>query len=188
MGVAEFALREIPPPPARVLEVGCGHGDLAHALAAAGHSVLAIDPDAPEGPIFRRATIEELDEPGPFDAVVASRSLHHVSELAVALDKIAAILRPGGSIVIDDFGWELLDRRSAERVGIPAAEWRDEHAELHTAESMVRELDKRFRRRSFSSEPYLYRESREVVTEAEERELIDTGRMQATGFRYVGVR
>jgi SAM-dependent methyltransferase len=186
--VAEFVLREVPPPPARVLEVGCGQGDLAHALAAAGYSVLAIDPEAPEGRIFRRATIEELDEAGPFDAVVASRSLHHVSDLLVALDKIAGLLRAGGILLIDEFGWERLHGRSADHVGIAVEEWREEHAGLHTAGSMIGELEKRFSRRSLSWEPYLYRESREVVTEAEERKLIETGRIEAIGFRYVGLR
>lgn len=186
--MVDFVLRELPPPPARVLEVGCGQGDLAYALAASGHGVLAIDPEAPEGPLFRRATIEELDEPGPFDAVVASRSLHHVSDLAVVLDTIARLLRAGGVLLVDEFGWEHLNSRSADHVGIGVEEWREEHAGLHTARSMISELERRFRRRSLSWEPYLYRESREVLTEAEERRLIETGAIEAIGFRYVGVR
>src|SRR5688500_2513925 len=80
MDVTEFVFAVLPPTPARVLEVGCGSGDLARELSAAGYDVLAIDPEAPEGPIFRRSTIEELDERSPFDAVVASRSLHHVGD------------------------------------------------------------------------------------------------------------
>jgi SAM-dependent methyltransferase len=185
--VLEFVVRELPSPPARVLELGCGDGELAHALAAAGYTVLGIDPDAPEGPIFRRSAIEELDEPGPFDAVVASRSLHHVHDLAAGLDKVAALLRPGGVFVVDEFGWERLDAASAERVGIPLDEWQDEHEELHTAEAMRRELDERFTRRSLSAEPYLYRESRSLVSEEEERQLVEAGRIRPIGFRYVGV-
>jgi hypothetical protein len=53
---------------------------------------------------------------------------------------------------------------------------------------MLRELDRRFRRRSFSWEPYLYRESREAVDEETERKLIGAGDLRATGFRYVGAR
>jgi SAM-dependent methyltransferase len=186
--VAEFVLAELPRAPSRVLEVGCGTGALVRRLLDAGYSTVGIDPDAPEGPAFRRSTIEELDERRSFDAVVASRSLHHVSDLALALDRIAAALRPGGAVVIDEFGWERLDARSAERVGIPAEEWREEHEHLHTSEAMLRELDLRFGRRSFSWEPYLYREAREVVTEAAERGLIAAREIQPTGFRYVGVR
>src|SRR5918998_551621 len=84
----EFVLSQLAAPPARVLEVGCGEGELARAMAGEGYEVVAIDPDAPEGPIFRRTTIEEFDDPGPFDAVVASRSLHHVHDLGGALDKL----------------------------------------------------------------------------------------------------
>src|SRR6266542_1582962 len=70
----EFALSQLPGPPRRVLEVGCGYqGGVAPALAAAGYDVLAIDPDAAEGPLYRAIALEELDDPGPFDAVVAGR-------------------------------------------------------------------------------------------------------------------
>src|SRR5207245_1121725 len=72
----EFALSQLPEPPRRVLEVGCGHdGGVAPGLAAVGHDVLAIDPHAPEGPLYRRITLEDLDDPDPFDAVVAERVL-----------------------------------------------------------------------------------------------------------------
>ena len=188
MDVISFVLGELQPPPARVLEVGCGDGHLARALASAGYDVLAIDPEAPRGPIFRRTTIERLDEPGPFNAVVASRSLHHFNDVAVALDKVASLLEVGGAVLIDDFAWERLDATAAERVGIPFRHWREEHDQLHTSVEMLSELDARFTRRSFSWEPSLYREGRHVVTEEDERDLIEAGRLPAIGFRYVGVR
>jgi 2-polyprenyl-3-methyl-5-hydroxy-6-metoxy-1,4-benzoquinol methylase len=171
-----------------VLEVGCGGGDLVRRLEAVGYSAAGVDPDAPAGPPFRRATIEELEDSGPYDAVVASRSLHHVSDLAVALDKVASLLGPGGRVVIDEFAWERFDARSAECVGIPLQEWRAEHQDLHTSDAMLAELDRRFSRRSFSWEPYLHREAREAVTEEVERRLIDAGELRPIGFRYVGVR
>ena len=171
-----------------MLEVGCGSGGLAHALAEAGYEVLAVDPDAPEGPIFRRTTMEELDERGPFDAVVAQLSLHHVTDLAVALDKIVDALAPNGRLVIDDFGWEHLNEAAAESVGIPFEEWENEHEHLHTAQAMLVELDERFVCRTFSWEPFLFRESRRVMDEARERALIGEGRLPAIGFQYVGER
>jgi 2-polyprenyl-3-methyl-5-hydroxy-6-metoxy-1,4-benzoquinol methylase len=186
--VTEFVLAELPPPPVRVLEVGCGDGDLARSLTAAGYDVLAIDPGAPEGQTFRRTTIEELDESGLFDAVVASRSLHHVDDLGIALDKIAALLRPGGTVLLDEFAWDRLDPRSAKEAGIDPEEWREEHEGLHTANAMVEELGARFEQRSLSWEPYLHREARQAVSEHRERELIDAGRISAIGFRYVGSR
>jgi SAM-dependent methyltransferase len=183
--VTAFVLGELPLPPARVLEVGCGAGELASAMTAAGHAVLAIDPEAPEGQIFRRSTIEALDD-GVFDAVVASRSLHHVSDLALALDKMALVLDPGGIVVIDDFGWERLDAASADRVGIPFGEWCNEYDHLHQSSAMLSELDARFTRRLFSWEPYLHREGHTAVSEAVERELIAEDLLLPIGFRYVG--
>jgi 2-polyprenyl-3-methyl-5-hydroxy-6-metoxy-1,4-benzoquinol methylase len=184
--VEEFVLAELPRPPARALEVGCGAGALATALAEAGYDVLAVDPEAPSGPIFRRTTIEELDEPGPFDAVVASTSLHHVHDLPIALDKIAGLLAPGGMVVIDEFAWERLDAASAAAVGLAVADWREEHGGLHTSEVMIAELYRRFERRKLAWEPYLYREAHMAVTEERERELIEEGKLAAIGFRYVG--
>jgi 2-polyprenyl-3-methyl-5-hydroxy-6-metoxy-1,4-benzoquinol methylase len=55
-----------------VLEVGCGRGDLALAIARSGHDVVAIDPRAPAGHIFRAVTLEDLTDPAPFDAVAAN--------------------------------------------------------------------------------------------------------------------
>jgi SAM-dependent methyltransferase len=183
-----FVLAQLPKPPSRVLEVGCGAGELATRLVEAGYEVLAIDPEAPSGLIFRRSAIEDLDEPGPFNAVVASRSLHHVDDLAVALDKIAALLAVGGVLLIDDFGWERLDAEAAEETGIPFAEWRVEHEHLHTAQAMIEELETRFRRHAFSWEPFLYREAHHALTEEAERALIAAGRLPELGFLYAGSR
>ena len=181
-------MAELPPAPARVLEVGCGEGELATQLADAGYDVLAIDPEAPDGPLFRQARIEDFDSTDTFDAVVAQLSLHHVGDLAVALDKVVDLLAPEGRLVIDDFGWERLDEAAAERVGISYGEWREEHEHLHTAAAMLEVLDDRFIRRTFSWEPFLYRESRRVLDEEQERKLIAEGRLPAVGFQYVGER
>jgi ubiquinone/menaquinone biosynthesis C-methylase UbiE len=112
--VEGFVLDQIGDPPARVLEVGCGKGDLAYALDRAGYSVTAIDPRAPEGPIFRRVGIEEFSEPGPFDHVVAILSLHHVEDISGALDKIVSLLRAGGTLVVVEFAWDRIDAATAE--------------------------------------------------------------------------
>jgi 2-polyprenyl-3-methyl-5-hydroxy-6-metoxy-1,4-benzoquinol methylase len=184
--VLDFVLAALPAPPARVLEIGCGDGELARELVEGGYDVLAIDPGAPDGSPFRRTTIEELDEPGPFAAVVASRSLHHVHDLQAALDKVVSLLAPGGRIVIDDFAWERLDEASAAAVGIDHTAWHDEHAGLHTSVAMLEELTGRFPGGAVSWEPYMYRESQGAVDERTERELIAAGDLTAIGFRYVG--
>ena len=177
-----FVTAHLPPPPARVLEVGCGSGALARALVESGHEVTAIDPKAPDGPPFLRVTLEELETPDRFDAVVAAASLHHLHDLPAALDKIRRLLVPGGALIVDDYAKERVDRPTAEwyyerrqavaRAGGPAApasfddclrEWREDEAEIHTYAAMRAELDPRFRERFFAFGPYLHLELGEAA-------------------------
>jgi hypothetical protein len=51
---------------------------------------------------------------------------------------------------------------------------------------MREELDARFTERYFAWAPYLYGELSGAIEEPEERALIDSGQIRATGFRYVG--
>jgi SAM-dependent methyltransferase len=165
-----------------VLEVGCGRGELALALEAAGYDVVAVDPEAPEGPIFRRMTIEELDEHGPFDGVVAAFSLHHVADLDAVLDKLRALL--DGVLIVDEFGWDLLDEATAQQYKLDMDDWRIEHADLHGFEDLRRGLEKRFGERHFAWRPYF-----SVYLGADEEEelrLIEAGEIRPLGFRYVG--
>ena len=198
--VEEFVLGEVGDPPARVLEVGCGEGELARALARAGHSVTAIDPRAPEGPLFRRVSIEGFSDPGPFDCVVAILSLHHVGDLGGALDKIAALLREGGALIVVEFAWDRLEAATAEWAmeRLPAASpsghtswlerrrrgWAEEG--FHDSRRMRGELQRRFAERRFEWVPYLYADLADGVSEADERAAIEAGTIDATGFRYVG--
>ena len=110
----EFVREHVPAPPARVLDVGCGQGELTTSLAIAGYDVLGIDPLAPPGEYFRRLKLEDVEETERFDAVVAGFSLHHVSDLETGLDKIARLLQPGGVLVVDEFGWDRLDETTLD--------------------------------------------------------------------------
>jgi SAM-dependent methyltransferase len=204
MDDASFVAEHLPPAPGRVLEVGCGNGKLARELAARGWEVLAIDPEAPEEPIFRRVTLERFDEPGPFDAVVARRSLHHIHDLDAALEKIASLLAPGAPLVLVEFAHERLDGDTAHwylgqlaalhaagRVEAPprtVGELRAEYEELHTGDAMIEALRERFDERHLEWTPFLHRELAGVASEALERTLIDAGAIEATGFLWVGSR
>jgi SAM-dependent methyltransferase len=186
-----------------VLEVGCGRGKLARELARLGYQVTAIDPEAPVGDIFQAVAIEEFADPGPFDAVLANHSLHHIRDLRGALAKIARLLRPGGRLIVNEHAWDRLDEptarwyleqraathpdgaRSVERC---LAQWAADHAGLHTSTSMCTELYERFKERQFAWTPYLYRLLGDAVDARAEQVLIDAGAIQATGFRYVGER
>jgi len=191
--VHALALQELPPPPARVLEVGCGNGELARALAADGYDVLAIDPNAPSGAIFRRTTLEALVSDERFDGAVVSLALHHVADLDVALDRLKSLLSPGAPLVVREFGWDLVDEPTArwdsERLGRASglAEWRAEHEQLHGFEAMRAALDARFRRRSFERGPYLSEHKPAEGHAREERRLIEAGEIRAVGFVYVGL-
>jgi SAM-dependent methyltransferase len=185
--------RELPPPPARVLEVGCGGGELARALHAEGYDVVAVDPNAPEGAIFRRARIEELGDEGPFDAAVASLSLHHVDDLEVVAARVRSLLRSGAPFVVREFAWDLVDEPTARwdyaRRGLDGglAAWRDEHRDLHGFAALREALDTHFGERSFEWGPYLAEFEPAEGHAAEERELIAAGKIRAVGFVYVGL-
>ena len=184
MEFTEFVLSHLPPPPVRILEIGCGRGELALALDARGYDMVAVDPEAPDGSIFRRTRIEELDEPGPFDAAIASFSLHHVADLDAVLDKVVGVLAPEAVLIVDEFGWDLLDGATAARYAIDRHEWDEEHDDLHRFEKLRGALQRRFAERHFSWEPYF---SRHVDADAaEERELIAAGEIVPLGFRFVG--
>ena len=203
----DFAREQLPPPPARVLEVGCGHGDLTTALAVDGYAPLGIDPRAPQGDLFRRVLLEDLDpDEGPFDAVVATHAPHHIRDLEQAVARIAALLRPGGALVLDELAWDHADeptldwlynqRRALAAAGhreAPAsleaqrAEWDEDHVGVHGYGALRTAVDARFEEAAFAWTPYLHRHLGGVATEVLERALIDAGAIRPLGFRYAGL-
>jgi SAM-dependent methyltransferase len=97
----------------RCLEVGAGGGSLVNWMAGRGATVLAIDIDtrfveplAGDAIEVRRVDIrtDELPE-RQFDLVHARLVLEHLTERRQILDRLAATLRPGGWMVIEDFDW-----------------------------------------------------------------------------------
>ena len=212
-----FVTEQLPPPPASVLEIGCGAlGGFVPALRDAGYRAAGVDPDAPEGPDYRRVEFERYQPPQPVDGAVASLSLHHVADLDLALDRLADLLAPGGVLVVVEWAWERFDEATARwafaRLAPPAAGdepgWLHRHQErwsatgqpwdhyvrawaeqegIHPGEQVVAGLDARFNRRFQAERPYLFR-GLPATSEAEEQAAIDAGLIGAVGTRYAAAR
>jgi SAM-dependent methyltransferase len=197
--VVAYVRAALPPPPARVLEVGAGDGSLAAALLGAGYDVVAIDP-AGEPPVLPLGLDDYEDRPRSFDAAVAVVSLHHVVPLGRSLRKLAGLLRRGARLVVDEFdGWALDERAAAwwlERAGA------DSRPQDMTPQDMIAGLREHVHpvaaiRESLSAwfdvgvpvpGAYLYRWKLDPALRAVEEELIAAGELPATGMRFVAVR
>ncbi|MDR7255195.1 SAM-dependent methyltransferase [Nocardioides sp. BE266] len=90
----------------RVLDVGCGTGELALAARAAGHDVVAVEPD-PEMAELASVRLGDVlvgglpDLPladSGFDAVVASFVLNHVDDPRAGARELARVAAPGGVV------------------------------------------------------------------------------------------
>jgi 2-polyprenyl-6-hydroxyphenyl methylase/3-demethylubiquinone-9 3-methyltransferase len=97
----------------KVLDVGCGGGLLAEALAASGGQVTGIDMAEASLAVarihmktsgldidYRRTTAEThaMEKPGSYDVVVCMELLEHVPRPASVIDACARLVRPGGDL------------------------------------------------------------------------------------------
>jgi hypothetical protein len=195
-----FVLKQLPPPPLRVLEVGCGReGGLVELLAGAGYDVTGVDPHAPEGERFLQSTFQEIE--GEWDAVVAGRVLHHVNPLDEGLDTLASF---APLLIVDEFASDRIDRaaqdwyegqhRMLRATGIepngPADldEWRERHPGLHPHVVLLAGLRARYDERVLEWLPYLSRWLGGPSSESLEQTLIDADLIPAIGYRWAGVR
>jgi SAM-dependent methyltransferase len=197
-GVLAFARGALPPPPARVLEVGAGDGELAAALREGGYAVTAIDPKAEADTGVEPLAL--IDATGRYDAALAVVSLHHVEPLAESCARLAELLEPGGVLAIDELDIRRYDERATawwlhQR---SAAGFDDDHTpesildgmrgHIHALDDVIAALAPHFELGEPVRGPYLHRwHLPPGLREAEER-LIGEGRLPATGARLVGVR
>ncbi len=100
----------------RVLEVGCGTGNITQFLASKADEVVGIDPVARFIDKFRlrfhgniavtshRCTLADLtpatSDEGRFDAAVSCNVFEHIEDHVEALQQVAQHLKPGGKAVI----------------------------------------------------------------------------------------
>lgn len=176
-------------PPARILDVGCGRGDLAARLLASGHEVTALDhaPEAVE--IARAAGVPAIEsdflrfEDTPYDAVIFSRSLHHLQPLRDAVARASALLKPDAWLFAEEFARERADRATAawfydaralldaagvlvmteqsDRPSDALSNWRADHYgeadhPRHDGAAMLAELRRHFDIVETEDVPYLY--------------------------------
>jgi SAM-dependent methyltransferase len=190
-----FLERHLPSPPSRVLEVGCGAGEVATALAARGYEVTALDAALGAPPTEPASTNDSLpihwieadflfyEEEATYDAVLFTRSLHHMTPPAKALNRAAALLRPGGRFLAEEFAFDRVNIQTARwyydleavlasaglippsdpalrEIRNPLGRWRQEHASdppLQSGHSMLAAARERFDLGPAEEAPYLYR-------------------------------
>jgi len=198
--VVAFVRANLPPPPARLLEIGAGDGELATTLADVGYDVVAIDPK-PGGAGVRSVALHELDEPaGSFDVALAVTSLHHVEPLELSLVRLAELLEPGAVLLVDEFDVAAFDERAAgwwlrQRHALGAAteasadELVGEHrAHLHPLVRIVAALEPHFQVGSPLYGPYLYRWNLGEFLRDEEQAAIARAEIPAVGARLLARR
>jgi SAM-dependent methyltransferase len=197
--VFAYVRDSLPPPPARVLEVGAGEGELALALAGAGYDVLAIDPAATAPPVQPVALLELSEPDASFDAAVACVSLHHVEPLEESCARLADVVRPGGRLIVDEFDIDQFDEPAAQwwidrrtggdhEPGTAAAVIERLRDHIHPVSRLVAELEAFFDLEQPLRGAYLYRWSMPDGLEPAEREAIASGAIPATGIRFTATR
>jgi SAM-dependent methyltransferase len=189
--VHAYVRASLPAIPAKVLEIGAGSGELAEQLRAGGYDVTAIDPAG--GPGIVQVPLHEVD--GTFDAAVAVVSLHHVEPLEASIERLAAVLRPGCRLVVDEFDIGRYDEAAA-RWWLSHADHDHDPAELvqelrhhlHTVDTIAAALAPWFDVTEPVRGAYLHRWQIDPGLRGEEESEIAAGRIPATGARFIATR
>jgi 2-polyprenyl-3-methyl-5-hydroxy-6-metoxy-1,4-benzoquinol methylase len=105
----------------RAVDLGCGTGVLTEQLAERYGEVLGVDLSGPmveharrhrsrPNVVYRQADLRDVTPAGDgtFDLVVTAYTLHHLPDLDGALQRLRALVRPGGRALVVD----LVDERS----------------------------------------------------------------------------
>src|SRR5580704_9145031 len=111
----QYIERAVSLPGKQALDVGCGGGILSEAMARAGAQVLGIDLSqavldvaelhAIESKVaveYRLVPLEQLaqERPAAFDLVTCMEMLEHVPDPAAGIKALAALVKPGGDVIV----------------------------------------------------------------------------------------
>ncbi len=122
-------------PGARILEVGCGLGDLIGKLDGSRRIGIDVSPRMIDlargrhpGLDLRVADLENDPLPdGPFDAIVLHEVVGHLDDIQKGLSRLGPLLAPGGRVIVTyyNFIWEPL-LKAAEKAGMKTP-WPDQN-------------------------------------------------------------
>jgi 2-polyprenyl-3-methyl-5-hydroxy-6-metoxy-1,4-benzoquinol methylase len=200
----DFIKRFLPSECRRILEVGCGTGELAARLSNDGYSVVAIDSDSDSVAGARRLRVDARIATWPnfaggqFDAILFTRSLHHIHPLAESVRHAAGSLVEGGLIIVEDFAYESADEKTLhwfasalrllQATGLLSVDeslnkllsttetldvWRENHeAELHTAAELEFQLEEVLGRVTREDAAYYFRYVANTIGATKKRDAI----------------
>jgi ubiquinone/menaquinone biosynthesis C-methylase UbiE len=137
---ASLLLPALPPPPARVADLGCGTGSITVLLTEAGFDVHGVDLSermvaAAKNKINNAGVAAEVRqgdaaypplEPSSFDVVFARHVLWALPDPEAVLARWTRLLRPGGRLVLVDGLWRSGDGFTATRCQELVTRHRDE--------------------------------------------------------------
>ena len=177
-------------PGGSLLEIGCGEGHLAAELARLGYGVIGLESNR------ERAVLTSLHqvstvlaewprfESVPFDAIAFTRSLHHIDPLRASVAQARALLKPGGTLLLEDFAvdaisdtdldWfcEVIRSDTARSLlldepdelvcqlrdgGDPMALWTQRHDHVHPWPAIEEAIRQEFAVEGVTIVPYFYR-------------------------------
>ena len=196
-------------PEATVLDVGCGTGELAQLMSQNNLKVTAIDAHEKAvekakalGVDARCIEFLQYQNNSQFDLIVFSRSFHHIHPVEQTAKHAHELLKDGGVLLLDEFGVELVDEKTAcwfyglksvlqaanpERTahgpkiedGLlpvdPLANWREHHVVKHEvadSASMIAALKTYFEIK-VEYRPYLYLYFLDLVNEEQAQRIIE---------------